>query len=575
MVLVERWLPPAWSVALAVFLLGPALGPGYVLSYDMVWVPQLTIHADVWGLGSALPRAVPSDLVVAVVDTVVPAMVLQKLVLLGCLVAGGWGAARLVRPGPVAGPLVAVSVYQWNPFVAERLLIGHWPLLVGYACLPWVISAAIRWRRQDKLPTALLVLLPLGSLSANAGLATAVALLAFVLGTGLRRTAVAVALAIAANAPWVFSGLLHASWATTDAAGASSFGLHGAGPVPAPIAALALGGIWNSEVVLPSRHGLLGWGYVILVVGLVLLGIRPWLRVGEARDRLGLFTCWGVGYALALMTWLAPGVVRALLTGVPGGGALRDGARALALCAPLLAVLAAEGAGVLARRPSGAALRIATAGSLVVLPVTLLPDAGLGLSGRLEAHTYPAAYAEARTAISSAASSGAHGDLLVLPLSSYRAPGWNGGRKVLDPVGRYLSRDYVASDELVVSGIALPGEDPRVRSAAAALELPDAHSRAVRLADLGIGFVATEPDAAGASAEVGGELLVDGPDLRVVRIDETVRDRGVPTDWVIVMSVAWLLYVGLFVWAVAVGGARLVQTARSRRPRARIGGSAP
>ena len=38
------------------------------------------LRADTLGLGSALPRAVPSDAVVAVLDDVVPAVLLQKLV---------------------------------------------------------------------------------------------------------------------------------------------------------------------------------------------------------------------------------------------------------------------------------------------------------------------------------------------------------------------------------------------------------------------------------------------------------------------------------------------------------------
>ena len=45
------------------------------------------------------------------------------------------GAARLVPPGPdgrrgvAAG--VAGLVYGWSPYVAERLLMGHWTLLLG------------------------------------------------------------------------------------------------------------------------------------------------------------------------------------------------------------------------------------------------------------------------------------------------------------------------------------------------------------------------------------------------------------------------------------------------------------
>ena len=33
-----------WSLLLALLLLGPALGPGYVLAYDMVWVPDLALR---------------------------------------------------------------------------------------------------------------------------------------------------------------------------------------------------------------------------------------------------------------------------------------------------------------------------------------------------------------------------------------------------------------------------------------------------------------------------------------------------------------------------------------------------
>ena len=77
---------------------------------------------------------------VAVLDSVVPGMVLQKVVLLGSLVAGGLGAARLVPDLSLVGRLAVVSCYQWSPLVAERLLIGHWPVLIAWACLPWVLT---------------------------------------------------------------------------------------------------------------------------------------------------------------------------------------------------------------------------------------------------------------------------------------------------------------------------------------------------------------------------------------------------------------------------------------------------
>ena len=48
-----------WALALALLVLGPALGYGFLLVRDMVWVPDLALRADALGLGSGLPRAVP------------------------------------------------------------------------------------------------------------------------------------------------------------------------------------------------------------------------------------------------------------------------------------------------------------------------------------------------------------------------------------------------------------------------------------------------------------------------------------------------------------------------------------
>ena len=75
----------------------------------MVWVPELDMRSDFLGLATSLPRVVPSDAVVAVLDSVVPGMVLQKVVLLGSLVAGGLGAVRLVPDLSVVGKLAVIS----------------------------------------------------------------------------------------------------------------------------------------------------------------------------------------------------------------------------------------------------------------------------------------------------------------------------------------------------------------------------------------------------------------------------------------------------------------------------------
>lgn len=560
----SRWrraVPYGWSVVLALLLLGPALAPGFVLSYDMVWVPDLALRADFLGVASGLPRAVPSDAAVAVLDEVIPGQVLQKLVLLACLVGGGCGLVRMLPGLPLAGSLAAVSAYQWSPFVAERLLIGAWPVLIGYAVAPWLISAARRWRVEDRLPPGLALLVPLGSLSASAGVATAVVLVAFAAVRRPRRLVALLGLVVAANAPWLVSGLLHVGTAASDASGAEIFALRAEGALPAPLAALTLGGIWNTEVVPESRTDVLGWLSVLALVMLAAAAVRGWSAVVARRDTWGFVGCWAVGLGLALLTWLAPGPVAWLVAEVPGAGLLRDGARLLVLAAPLTAVVVGLGVAAVCRWLEQGVPRALVAAALVGLPVLLMPDAALGLGGRLQAVDYPTSYAEARVAVDA---SSRVGDVLLLPLTSYRRPEWNEDHKVLDPAGRYLTRDFVGSDVLVVSGTALQGEDPRVAAAGAALALPTPAARSAELARLGIGFVVVDGEAPGTVPELTGSVLLGGAELTVLGLDGA-RPRQTPRSWDLAMGAAWAAYlIGPLV------GAGLASRRRNRARRGRL-----
>jgi hypothetical protein len=524
---------PAWAVALAVLMLGPALGTGYLLTYDMVWVPDLALRSDFLGVGPALPRAVPSDAVVAVLDEVLPGMWLQKVVLLGALVVGGLGAARLAGRSTVAR-LVAVSVYVWSPYVVERLWIGHWPLLLCWAVLPLLVLEGVRLRTDVRLGAALPFLLLLGSLSANAGLMAAATLLA--VGATRATASRLLALVLAVNAPWLVAGLLHLDTATSSTSGAV-FGLHAEGPLPGPLAALTLGGIWNAEVVPGSRETLvLPLVLALCYVALALAGARPLARRLGRRTTTALVALWAAGYAVAVLSWAAPDAVGWLAAHLPGGGLLRDGTRSLALCAPLTAALVSAGAQWCAAQAPR--ILVAVAGAL--LPLAFLPDAAWGISGQLRPADYPPEWAAARSALGDG-----HGDLLVLPFTSYRDPAWNGRRKVLDPLPRYLRPDDVVNDQLAVDGQIIEGEDPRVPDVLAALALPDAGDRAVALADLGVGAVVrdrTVPTTRTYDAPVAGDVVFDGEAVEVTVLDVPVHERAIPSGWVLGAAVGWAAY---------------------------------
>ena len=530
-----RLAPALWALALAVLMLGGALGPGYTLSFDMVWVPDLTLGRDVLGLGSALPRAIPSDAVVAILDEVFGGALLQKLVLLMMLTGAGAGFAALVRERSTGAQVVAVTVGIWNPYVVERLLLGHWPLLIGYAVLPWMI-VALRAGGRERLPVRVLPLLVLGSLSASAGVMTALVALT-VSWTGRRRQTLQVLVCIvAANAPWLVAGLSSPAANTTDPAGALVFKTGDEGLMSGPLAALSFGGVWNSEVVPTSRLGVAGVAMTALLVGAAVLGLVRAARGAHVEDLGPLAWCWCFGWVAAAVSWASPESLGWLGQHVPAGGLFRDGSRLLGLTVPFVVVLVALAVdGLLTLLPVGTP-RVVAATVLALVPVSLMPDAMWGRGGQLNAAHYPSAYDEVRRAVSEAPP----GDALSLPFESYRVPEWNGFHRVLDPLGRYLDRPTVVSDALVVSGRQVTGEDPRSAEVVRALRLdgPAERSRALRKA--GISVVVAEEIDGYPVPELDGRTTVQG-ELSVIELGPA-KARTTSLFRVTAMALAWLVW---------------------------------
>ncbi|GGU12819.1 hypothetical protein [Nocardioides albus] len=562
--MIERVVPTVWAGVLAVLLLGPALGPGFVLSYDMVWVPDLTLTRDVLGLGSGLPRAVPSDAVVAVLDEIVPGFLLQKLVLVGALVGAGAGAAELVRDRSLAARLAVVSLAVWSPYAAERLWMGHWPMLLAYAAVPWLVIAGRRRAAGERSPVWLLPVLIAGSLSASAGLVAGAVLLATGLRRG-RRPILLVVAVVAVNAPWLVTGLTHSGQAAA-ASGFEVFALRG-DALPAPLAALSLAGIWNTSVVPASRDGWLAWAALAFLVVLVVAGFRRWWRSDE--QRVSILTLWAAGLTVAVAGWAAPEALDALAQDVPGLALLRDSSRLLPLCLPLLILTVAAGVDVVGERLRGSAPRWAAAIVVALAPVALLPDAAWGLAGGIGTADYPASWQQARMTL---AEERAPGDVLVLPWSAYRAPEWNARRPVLDPLPRMLTRPSVTDGDLVVGGTTIPGEDRRATSAAEALAVPDPQARASALRRLGIGYVITDRTA-GEAPRVAGKAVFDDGGLLLQRLPEerdAVTGHATHPATLVATIGAWAAYV--LVWLVATTSTVLLLISMARRRTARVRG---
>ncbi|MGK2869281.1 MAG: hypothetical protein ACSLFA_22020 [Mycobacterium sp.] len=445
-------MAPAYALALALIVTAPLLAPGYLLLRDAVSTPRSHLSDAALGLTQAAPRALPQDFLIALVSPMLDGGLLVKLLLIGGLWLAGWGAARLVAQVlpdvGIPGQCVAVTLAIWNPYVAERLLQGHWSLLVGYGCLPWVATVILQRRHwQAVFWLALAGLTPTGLL-----LATVVALVCC-----RRWRGVLVTLAAAAGAalPWLVAAVVADSLSPSAGAGVDAFAAR-AEPGLGTLGSLAgLGGIWNSQAVPDSRTTL----FALLATGVLLAVVA-------------------VGLPAALATGPGLAALESVVRAVPGLGLLRDGQKWVALAIPGY-VLAAAGVARLGRSA-------AVVGCVALIAV--LPDLAWGVGGQMRAVQYPPGWPAVAAVINADPR-----PVAVLPPDSMRQFPWAGDAPVLDPLPRWVSADVLASGDLVIGGQTIPGEGVRGREATQLL-LDGASAR--ELAEAGVGWVVVEGDSA-------------------------------------------------------------------------------
>ena len=342
------------GLALGLLALGPGLRRGFLLSYDMVAVPRESFTAAMSGLSGGPARAVPSDAVLAGLSRVVPADIAQKLLLLTIFVLACSGAAGLLDREPWFARLAAGVCYTWNPFVAERLIIGQWALLLGYAGLPWALRAAVArpvasWPGAGRLLAGLLPAAAGGF--AAMSVSALVVLPAAVLGPGgagripvrrrLASGAAALAVLAACSLPWLVPSLLRTVYA--DPAGVAAYAARADTPFGSLGSLLMLGGGWNAQTV-PAGYG---GGWSVLWLAFVIAAAAAYLAFGlRSRRWPGLGLAAAAGLAIAGIGVTGPGqdLLRAVSSLWPGAAILRDGQQFIAP----LALAEALGAGLLA-----------------------------------------------------------------------------------------------------------------------------------------------------------------------------------------------------------------------------------
>ncbi|WP_163376234.1 MULTISPECIES: hypothetical protein [unclassified Dietzia] len=617
------------AVVTALLLAGVAR-PGFPLLRDWVATPTPPLSDAALGLGESAARAVPQDVAVVWATRALQAVGLPVWPLTGVLTAvfciwlavAAGALVRRVLPGDAAAGLSglwlrlpAVVGAVWNPFVVERLLQGHWSVLAGTAAvmsMPVLLASSgalggalggAPGRRRVAAACAALAaagLTPTGWVLAV--VAAAVSLFSGGAGGGDsagdsagpaarpgRRVCAALALvatAVVTALPWLLATALAPAGtgtAPTAGTGVSAFAARAEPGIGTFGSVVALGGIWNSEAVPPSRAT--WWSAVALVLLLVVWAVAARGVWRARRDPVVRATV-----PLAVGTWLlvaaaatGPGLaaLETVVAAVPGAGLLRDTQKFVALALPAtvlaLAFAARELAGRL--RPAGAGLL------LTAVAVAAVPDAPRALWDQLRPVTYGQDWEQVARIVD-----GRPGDLLVLPAGSFRStPLWAGGAAVLDPAPRLLDTRVLVPGDLVVGGAAgddaaaVPGEGDRARRATEALLRGDDPSV---LAGLGVRWVLDERTSAGPRGRAARTLAGTPPESTTTRFTgselvlhelaapngpggadarwEATAEPAAPASargWVLAAHALWLLTLAL---AVAVASVSTATTTARR-----------
>ncbi|MEO3758995.1 hypothetical protein ABGB19_12000 [Mycobacterium sp. B14F4] len=528
-----RILPPAYALVLTLAVTAPLLAPGYLLLRDAVSTPRSYLTDAALGLSEAAPRALPQDFAVALASTVVDGGVVVKLLLIAGLWLAGWGAARLAAQVlPASGPpgqCVAATIAVWNPYVAERLLQGHWSLLVGYGCLPWVAAAMVRLRGASSGAAvgALAFWIALAGLTPTGVMLAATVALVCVAAPGAGRprwqsAALTLGFAAVTALPWLTAALVADTLSSSQAEGVGAFAARAEPGLGTLVSLAGLGGIWNADAVPVSRTTLFAVVATAVLLGVVALGLPVVLRRPTAVPLVVLGV---VAVVVPALMAAGPGLaaVEAAIRALPGLGVVRDAQKWVALAMPAYALAGAAAVLTVRRRRPAAA----TAAICCAALIATLPDLAWGVGGKVAAVRYPPGWAVVAAMINADPR-----PVAVLPADSMRQFAWAGEAPVLDPLPRWVRAEVLTTGDLTVGGRTVPGEGARARGVR---EILGAGADRDRLVEAGVGWVVVESD----SATLGLPVAYRDDDIALYRVggDHPRADgRGV----VLAAHLAWL-----------------------------------
>lgn len=497
-----------WGAMLAIAIGLPLLGSRPLWLLDWVAGPHTrqfppTLLGLNGGLTSGVPFVILSNSLVntfGAIGTWIPLLFIFPIAAVGMgrLVGGSW-----------VKRLASATLYCVNPFVFERVFVGHFGLLVGYALLPLACSSALHyfqsgkwWRVSPALWWAVLT----GFSAHFAWIYGVLLVAAWVTHRPLTALALTRLLALGTTfallesyvfLPHTASQLQISTGTANDlmlyrTSGDPYLGLFGN--------VLGLYGFWRVGPVLP-KDSFSGWPFVLLAILVVAgVGASQHLRRGTQsetkatdegigrRGAAAILLAGIAGYFLALGDQGPTGpLFRWAYFHVPFFAVMEEPQKFLMLTALAYAVFFGWGV----ERLTGPVGRlrfdrrtVGAASLAVLLPLAYTPTIFDGLAGQIAPSHLPSSWQAADQLMGNGS-----GQILFLPWHLYMAFPFTDGRVIANPAPTSFRRSVISGDNLE-AGVYSTSTSPRSAYLEHLFALgPDDHRFGSHLAPLGVQFV--------------------------------------------------------------------------------------
>lgn len=138
---VRSIIPIAIFSILSFIIIFPLLPPGFILTLDTVVTSKINF-------ASITSSSFLYQNTLGLLNYLIPAFILQKIILFSIFFLSGWGMYRLAGKELGLFKYFAAVLYALNPFVYERIMAGHWQFMLGYSIFPFVIVATIKFLKK-------------------------------------------------------------------------------------------------------------------------------------------------------------------------------------------------------------------------------------------------------------------------------------------------------------------------------------------------------------------------------------------------------------------------------------------